>query len=273
MLKSLARVVSKLSGPAQSPRVLLVIASVVVLVALAWLKWREPFASTDAPVTDPTAAEAPAAAEKPVRRRPRGASGGNKITRRCDDANDWHKPRTKREFAMLRQLRARAKEFLAHLQATYPTDQRTLNLAQRWNKNVDFTDKETGASYAGRNGCLVINPYYETKTASGERAELLAQLKTPGTKPGMDDLGRLLSRLLYMMAFTTDGVGRDAAFFETYRWFLRVASEELSWPVVVNCKACCLLTTPCTKEAVCPSCRWLREPEACTADEAQCTED
>ncbi len=182
----------------------------------------------------------------------------------CAPQDAWRPAANAQERQLLQVLRARATAFAQHLEANYPDDRRTRRLFRQWNGTVHMsskdkgTEEDTGASFSSR-GCLVMNPYFERARAG--RAKMLAGINTPGTLPGMDDFGRLLARLLHEMAHSS-GRGHDAEFYDAQRFFLKIASEEMKWPLVVNCRVCCHSTAPC-REA-CPKCTWMEPPnESC----------
>ncbi len=242
----------------------LLLGAVLAIVVLAFLTPREPFDETTSP--QPTFEGRPLPGHIAPTETPKPKN--KKRSRRCDSTNEWRRPENLREFAMLRILRARVREFADHMRASYPTDQRALDLLQNWNGNVNYTTQDNGGTFY-HNGCLVINPYVETKKASETKAAKLERIKTPGTKPGMDDLGRLLTRMLYLLSFTTK---EPLNHFDTFRWFLNVAAEELGWPVVVTCNVCCRTSAPCTRD-LCPKCTWLSDPQTCQVTEDLCTND
>lgn len=144
------------------------------------------------------------------------------------------------EIPLFQMLRRRAKEFTDHLRKYYASNAMTQRLINRWNGEVLVSTKNTGGTFL-RGGCLILNPKYETQRKGGGSV--------------FDSEERLLTRLLHELAHT-NGNGHDATFYDTQRWFLRVATEELKWKVAVNCRVCCYLNGLCS-EAICPKCTWL----------------
>ncbi len=249
-----------------------VLASGVGLLALVvLLKQREPFQVSPTPRGTPrqtprgTPRQTPLATPRQTplatpRQTPLATHG---VKRHCDATNEWRPVQTHQEFRVIKTLSEKAAQFVSHLQARYPTDERAQKLVRTWNGRVNMSTRDTGATFYP-NGCMIINPYHETRRAATEpkKAAEVAQLNTPGTVPGMDDLGRLLTRMLHEFAHSTSSA-HNAKFYDTQRWFLRIASEELGWPLVANCRVCCHSTTPCAE--ACPSCFWVEPPETCTA--------
>lgn len=185
----------------------------------------------------------------------------------CAPQDAWRPAANAQERQLLQVLRARATAFAQHLEANYPDDRRTRRLFRRWNGTVHMSSKDRGpiedqgGGTFHPSGCLVLNPYNETRHANHSKKNKLDGIKTPGTLPGMDDFGRLLARLLHEMAHSS-GRGHDAEFYDAQRFFLKIASEEMKWPLVVNCRVCCHSTAPC-REA-CPKCTWMEPPnESC----------
>lgn len=172
---------------------------------------------------------------------------------------------------MFATLGAYATRFATHLAKNHATDPRAQNLLRTWNGTVQVSTRNTGATFYTRNGCMVMNPYYETKLeASGRKKNMRALPRTPGSQPGMDDFGRLLTRMLHELAHST-GLGHDAAFYDAQRFFLRVASGEMGWPLKTTCRVCCHSAEPC--ESACPKCIWIEEnsPQSCSQDDSKCS--
>ena len=155
-------------------------------------------------------------------------------------------PYSTEENDVILRLEALAQQFVKHVTATYPNDPRARALAQ-WNGRVFPSSRDTGATYTS--GCLVVNPTYET-------AKLQQQRGQSATPVGFDDFDRLVTRTLHELAHTTSGL-HDPLFYDTHRWFLRIATENLQWPIKVNCRICCGLDAPCRPREICPKCQWL----------------
>ena len=154
------------------------------------------------------------------------------------------------ELELFAMLNEKATEFTDFLRHKYPEHPMAVPLLRRWNGRVAPSTRLTGATWS--NGCLVINPYYETvKTRQGN----------PKTDV-VDPVPRLLTRMLHEFAHSTASP-HNAAFYETNRWFLKVATEELGWDARVTCRVCCFHDglrgrRPCggPLTAVCPKCTW-----------------
>ena len=187
----------------------------------------------------------------------------------CDEKNTWRKPENKKEEDIVRILRDRMREFANHLKNKYPRDPRTVHLLKKWNGNVNLSSRtDHGASFSLRKGCMVVNPYSETNSKDPKkRAELKKLPTTPGSIKGMDDLGRLLTRVLHELAHSS-GNGHDKVFYDAQRFFLRVATEQLGWTLLTSCRVCCDATNPCNQ--VCPKCTWTEGPDDCAPREKEC---
>jgi hypothetical protein len=159
---------------------------------------------------------------------------------RCTRAEQSREPEGA-EVPLFDMLRRRAKEFTDHVRTKYPSRPATQNLVANWNGDVMVSTKNTGATFY-RGKCIAINPQYET-------------LRNRQT--GFDSESRLLTRVLHELAHSTSGP-HDRKFYDTQRWFLRVATEELGWTLAVNCRVCCYYANgQCTPSGVCPKCTWL----------------
>lgn len=203
----------------------------------------------------------------PLTKNPKKSSGAP-----CRPDQKWREANTPQEQTLLDVLRKRATQFARHLAEKYASDPRAQTFLNSWNGTVNISTKSTGATYYTRNGCMIINPYTQkskknTSKKNTEKEQALAKIQTPGTIPGMDDMGRLLTRMLHEMAHSS-GIGHDAVFYDAQRWFLKIASEELNWPLVVTCRVCCHSKTPCTQ--ACPKCIWLDSPDTCAATDRAC---
>jgi len=155
------------------------------------------------------------------------------------------------ELELFAMLNEKATEFADFLRQKYPEHPMAVPLLRWWNGRVMPSARLTGATWS--NGCLVINPYYENvKTRQGN----------PQTDV-VDPVPRLLTRMLHEFAHSTTS-SHNAAFYETNRWFLKVATEELGWDVRVTCRVCCFYDAakgrrPCggPLTIVCPKCTWI----------------
>ena len=210
------------------------IAAAAALLSVAACK-AEMFAPVDLPLAlsddaatawqDEDSAPAAAAAYPPVRF---AAPGG------CARVPYVRKAKGKEEKSLLQYLGRRAREFAQYLAATYPAHPRVAGLLEKFSGDVVFGDRPNAAIFHHQTGCVVLNPYTKSKTQLDTREDLT-------------------SRVLHMLAHTAS-LAHDPLFYETQRWFLRVASAELRWDVPVGCSACCTFKGAC-KDA-CPACRW-----------------
>jgi hypothetical protein len=150
-------------------------------------------------------------------------------------ARDGTTPEDKK---LVRYLAKTAGTFAKYLAATYPTHPATIALLQRFSGDVLLSDKNR-LHY--QTGCVVI-----------------------AAPQGTPDRPALVAKVLHLLAHTVSP-RHDALFFETQRWFVRVASAELGLDIPVGCSVCCSFQGAC-KDA-CPACRWT---EACAGPPANC---
>jgi hypothetical protein len=85
-----------------------------------------------------------------------------------------------------------------------------------------------------------------------------------------DSKYRILTRVLHELAHST-GYYHDRDFYDTQRFFMKVATEELGWRLDVTCRVCCETSVPC--ETVCPKCTWTEDPKTCNDTKEQCRPD
>ena len=158
------------------------------------------------------------------------------------------------ERQLFLRLQTDAQTFVAYVQWVYPNDPRTQSLS-KWNGSVLPSTRPTGATFFPDTGCLVVNPTFESQRTGVS---------------GYDRYERLLTRLLHELAHSNVlARGHDPTFYDTQRWFLRIATAELGWKVQVNCRVCCgLEKSRCTPDTVCPKCTWLETN--CTTTAASC---
>jgi hypothetical protein len=138
---------------------------------------------------------------------------------------------TPEDRKLVRYLAKTAGTFAKYLAATYPGHPATVALLQRFSGEV-FLSTEKRSRVHFQTGCLVVD-------ASGTA-----------------DRPALVAKVLHLLAHLVSPK-HDALFFETQRWFLRVASAELDLDIPVGCSVCCKFEGRC-KDA-CPACRWTED--------------
>lgn len=143
------------------------------------------------------------------------------------------------EKKLVRYLAKTAGTFARYLAATYPNHPATGALLQRFSGEVLLSTKKQGVLHY-QTGCVVVDA-----SATTDRPTLVA-------------------KVLHLLAHTAS-TKHDALFFETHRWFLRIASAELGWDIPVGCAVCCKFQGKCRD--ACPACRWTEE---CAAPPATC---
>jgi hypothetical protein len=167
------------------------------------------------------------------------------------------------------------------MHANHPAHRATRNLIKYFTGQVLVSTKCTGASFSTKSGCMIVNPYMigqklrdkSMPPGALKKREAANAAKKPGEpqdcgpKGEFDDRERLVTRILHELAHSS-GTGHDREFYDTHRFFAKVASEELGWKVEVNCRLCCDATVPC--ETVCPKCEWMETPRTCKPTEGKC---
>jgi hypothetical protein len=165
------------------------------------------------------------------------------VSKQCGQGGDSNRrPINGYERRLLAHLKLAMHTFVGTLKTKYPNDPRTLNL-MKWNGDIgimDTTKHIAGATFYPNTGCIIVNPYTESKSI------------------GPDDYWRLVTRVLHELAHSTS-MPHDKLFYDTQRFFLNVASTDLKWPVKVNCRICCHNEGKCSKQ-VCPMCNWIEDP-------------
>ena len=168
----------------------------------------------------------------------------NFVRKPCGQGQDASRlPINGYERRLLTNLKLAMYTFVSTLKNKFPKDPRTLNL-MKWNGDIsimDTTKHTTGATFYINTGCMIVNPYTESKS-----------IGTP------DDYWRLVTRVLHELAHTTSEP-HDKQFYDTQRFYLNVASKDLKWPVKVTCRICCHNKGQCSKQ-VCPMCNWIEDP-------------
>ena len=173
---------------------------------------------------------------------------------------NWRDPDNNDEHALIGELEALAYTFISHLKAKYPTNKYAKNLFATYGGRIRISTKgengtkASGASFMPSSGCMIMNPYFESKRKGVQ-----------SSATGMDSRPRMYTRLLHELAHSTPPLGHHQEFYRAQRFFLRVASTDLGWRLDVNCRVCCRTDGPCTK-AVCPDCNWTEDPSSCDAE-------
>jgi hypothetical protein len=174
----------------------------------------------------------------------------------CHEPQEFREPESDEESELLNQLTAKITEFTDHLKAKYPDHPMARRVLENWNGEIKISTRKTGATFYRGNGCMIINPNYES-------TKKVARAGNP-----VDSFERLLTRLLHELAHSWYG-NHSAPFYDAQRWFLRVATEDLGWTIDVNCRVCCGYTGAiCSKQTVCPKCNWLET--GCSASGGKC---
>lgn len=198
-------------------------------------------------------------------------------------------PRNDAERKLISELRALCVKFVQHLEAKYPDNQKTKNLVKYFKdkgSQVLISTKCTGGTFSPTTGCMLVNLYsiaqkaLDDKLSAGAKEARKASnaLKKPGEPHDcaptkglpLDSKWRLMTRILHELAHST-GYRHDIRFYNTHRFFLKVATEELGWRLDVNCRVCCESSVPC--QEVCPKCTWEEDPKTCKQTMEQCRPD
>jgi len=171
---------------------------------------------------------------------------------------NFREPLSLEESTMLAQVNEKAREFIRYVQSKYPQHPLTHRL-DTWNGDVKISTFRNGSSSFTRDaGCLVLNLYEKNPIRAG--------------KPGdtFRPMGSILYILLHELSHAWAGP-HDAVFYEAYRWYLRVATEELGWIVIPDCKICCYSATDACTKNICPRCIWKTTcPKQPPSGQAQC---
>lgn len=144
----------------------------------------------------------------------------------------------------------RVSEFVAHLQARYATDTRTLALLSKL-KDVRLLEPEEYALSGGgswRNGKFkhsVGTLFFAPRDPSGAARTQSSLLKT------------VVHELAHATRFKEPGeVSHSPQWKTTWLWFLGIATKELGWTVDIKCAECTYYGL--CERTMCPKCNWLQ---------------
>ena len=159
-----------------------------------------------------------------------------------------------RQRELLAYLASKGSELLAHMVRTRPQAPVTKNLI-KWNRAVEPMDQMqvdtsgTHASFHAKSGCLVVD------------------------LDSFSSIPRMLTRVIHELTHGAikPEMGHGPRFYSTFRFLLRVASEELGWTVEATCRETCFgFDEQGRPDRFCPKCLWQSPPEKCTVTAGRC---
>lgn len=176
----------------------------------------------------------------------------------CPSNAKWDPARgTKKQRAIMRYLRSKALEFVAHLHATRPELKSTQNAVYYWNRKIIALSKFQDAT-SGTNGSF----NYETGCMGV-------------AMDSFSSLPRMLTRVIHELTHASmgPGHGHGREFYAAFRTNLRIATEELGWTAETTCRETCFgagFEEGYDPKKACPKCVWQEDPAGCNASAQQC---
>lgn len=176
----------------------------------------------------------------------------------CPSNDKWDPTRgTAKQRAVMKYLRDKAMEFVAHMYTTRPELKSTQNVVYYWNRRIialsKFQDATSGTngSFNYETGCLGV------------------------AMDSFSSLPRMMTRVIHELTHATmgPGHGHGKEFYAAFRNNLRIATEELGWTLETTCRETCFgagFEDGYDPNLACPKCVWQEDPVWCNATTKLC---